>query len=148
MCDSRSEVATYSGEVRRQREHMVAMQEQQRQLEERWALVPESVRHQIADEREDRRVADPPDHEIVGTITNVREMGDEILVQLDVGDRDGVVQRLPFMVSRGNQFVGMLMIDQVDTAASVGRMTLIHGEVREGDRVYVGPELAARNMVP
>lgn len=147
IAELESEVSAYTREVRRQREQMAAMQEDRRELEERWDRVPESIRVQITDDPTGETVAQAP-HPIMGQITAVRESGDELLVQVNVGDRDGVLENLPFMVYRGDEFIGMLMIEQVDTNASVGRMTLIQGQVEAGDRIYVGPELAARDLVP
>lgn len=148
IAELESESATQARQVRRLQQDKVAMQDTMRDLEDRWSRVPEGIRIQITDQPTERLVADPPDHPIVGQVTRVTGSGDEVLVQVDVGDRDGVVRHLPFMVYRGNEFIGMLQIDQVDTSASVGRMTLTRREVQSGDRIYVGPELAARDLLP
>lgn len=148
IAELESESATQIREVRRLRQDKVAMQETMREMQDRWSRVPEGIRIQVTSAQADRRLVDPPDHPIIGQVTRVMGSDDELLVQVDVGDRDGVVRHLPFMVYRGNEFIGMLQIEQVDTAASVGRMTLTRHEVRTGDRVYVGPELAARDLLP
>jgi len=56
---------------------------------------------------------------------------------------DGVVERMRFVVQRGDQFVGTLVITAVEQRNSAGQMKLVDQEVTEGDIVSAGPSFSA-----
>jgi len=59
-------------------------------------------------------------------------------VQVNVGKRDLVKEGMEFTVYRGDQFVAKIKIASVDTAESVGQLTLSELAVQEGDAVRAG----------
>lgn len=58
-------------------------------------------------------------------------------VQVNVGKRDNVKPGMVFTVYRGDKYIGNVKIETVDTAESVGKLTL-GGGVQEGDSVRIG----------
>lgn len=77
---------------------------------------------------------------IRGAITKIDQLSEGLtFVQLNVGTRDKVQEGMEFTVYRGDSFVGKIQIASVDTAESVGRLTLASGGgVQEGDAVRAG----------
>lgn len=75
---------------------------------------------------------------IRGSVTKIEQVTDGLtFVQLNVGTRDLVKENMEFTVYRGDEFVGKVRIASVDTADSVGQLT-IGGGVQEGDAVRAG----------
>ncbi|HEX7010561.1 MAG TPA: hypothetical protein VF184_11295, partial [Phycisphaeraceae bacterium] len=60
------------------------------------------------------------------------------LVQVNVGRSDGVQENMKFMVHRGDQFVGNLVIEAVDADASAGRIVLAKDQIQPGDAILAG----------
>lgn len=81
----------------------------------------------------------PPDGvAILGSVTKIDQVTDGLtFVQVNVGTRDLVKEGMEFTVYRGDEFVGKIQIASVDTADSVGQLTL-GGGVQEGDAVRAG----------
>lgn len=123
-------------QVRSYKEQMQAANEDRQRMETMIAQLPEEVRAQISGAAESAPHA--PAVPIAGTVQKVEKIGDATLVQVNVGSRDGVTPNTEFLVHRGESYVGTLLIEQVDTDASVGRMTLATGEIKSGDRVAAG----------
>lgn len=118
-------------QVRRMRERLQAIQEANREMENRLA------RAGVADVAEDDLPV-APSHTIAGQITRVQQRGDDVLVQVNVGENDGVSERMEFMVHRGERFLGRLVIDAVEPDSAVGHLRLIQDEIREQDAIYAG----------
>ena len=79
------------------------------------------------------------DVEIKGKVTQVDTTTQTPLVAVNVGTNDGVATGMEFMVHRGDQYVGKLVIENVDADASAGRMVLVRGQVQADDMIYTGP---------
>jgi len=77
---------------------------------------------------------------IRGAVTKIDQLSEGLtFVQVNVGTRDKVQEGMEFTVYRGDSFVGKIQIASVDTAESVGRLTLTAGGgVQEGDAVRAG----------
>lgn len=72
---------------------------------------------------------------IVGSIVSISQIRDGLtMVQINVGKSDKVKKGMEFVVYRGDNFVGKIEITDLDTAESVGRLTL-GGNLKEGDAV-------------
>jgi len=82
-----------------------------------------------------------PTQPIVGRIVRVKKNGSATMAELNLGSRDGVRERMEFLVHRGDTFLGRLVIEEVDVNASVGPivMTAPGAEIRGGEGVYAGP---------
>lgn len=79
-----------------------------------------------------------PAQAIKGSVTKIDQVTEGLtFVQVNVGTRDQVEEGMEFTVFRGDKFVGKIQIASVDTAESVGRLTL-GGGVQAGDAVRTG----------
>jgi septal ring factor EnvC (AmiA/AmiB activator) len=108
-------------------------------LETRWQEVPSPVKQSITGEGEDQQPVTPVPEPIAGQVTGVNQPSEEVtLVQINVGENDRVQKNMKFMVHRGDQYIGTLVIDRVDADQAVGRMTLQQTNVQAGDRIYAG----------
>ncbi|MFN3166292.1 MAG: hypothetical protein ACE37H_04425 [Phycisphaeraceae bacterium] len=111
-----------------------------RQLEEKTAQVEDLKKRWVAlggdEEQLDTFVG--TDTLIKGAVVKIDQVSDGLtFVQVNVGKRDNVKPGMEFTVYRGDKFVGKVKIDTVDTAESVGKLTL-GGGVQEGDAVRAG----------
>jgi myosin heavy subunit len=125
--------------VDRLREQMTALQEQSKELEKLWASVPESVRQQVTGQTASADGGEVASTVAIrGQVTKVETMDDTTFVQLNVGSNDGVRPNMKFLVHKGDQFVGTVMVSAVDANASAGRVTLAQGTITAGDAVLTG----------
>ena len=86
----------------------------------------------------DTSITPKPDTKILGSVVKIDQITNDLtFVQVNVGTRDQVKEGMEFTVYRGDDFVGTIQIASVDTAESVGRLTLGSG-VQEGDAVRAG----------
>ena len=79
-----------------------------------------------------------PETPIRGQVTRVEQIDDETFVEVNVGTNDGVATNMKFLVHRGSQFLGSLVITNVDVQSSAGRMQLLQGQVAIGDAILTG----------
>jgi len=79
-----------------------------------------------------------PDKIIRGQVTDVQIIGDNVFIAVNVGLNDQVRERMKFMVHRGDQYLGDMVVTLVDQNSSAGRVTLKRGEIRAGDQVQAG----------
>lgn len=79
-----------------------------------------------------------PEMPIQGQVTKIDKVQGETFVQINVGKNDGVEQNMKFIVHRGDQYLGSLVVTYVDTKAASGRMQLEKGQVAAGDQVLTG----------
>lgn len=76
---------------------------------------------------------------IRGSVTKIDQFNDGLtFVQVNVGKRDLVKEGMEFTVYRGDAFVGKIKIASVDTAESVGQLTLSELAPQEGDAITAG----------
>ena len=76
--------------------------------------------------------------ELRGVVTAVEQISGDTLAMINVGAADGVVPNMKFLVHRGDNFLGTLVITKVDNRESAGRMSLRSGDIRVGDSVLTG----------
>lgn len=74
-----------------------------------------------------------PTVDLAGVINNVSM--ERKVAEISLGSRDKVVEKMVFIVSRGDQYLGDLVIEKVDENSSVGRLETVQGEIRSGDHV-------------
>ena len=132
-----SQLEAMTRQVRRVHEQLTQLQEQNADLERKLALLPPQWQQKILSE-EIEAAPFVPETPIRGQITKVQQLKDELFVQVNVGDNDGVAANMKFLVHRGNQFLGTLIITTVDAQNSAGRMQLTQGQVAEGDSILTG----------
>jgi hypothetical protein len=79
-------------------------------------------------------VAGPISGEVVGV--------QEGYVSINVGETSGVVRGMPFMIYRGQQYVGDLQVENVRPKEAGGKLTMVRPgqQVQSGDRVVYGLE--------
>jgi len=126
-------------QVRHFKEQVQQYQDRIAQVESRWQKVPQQVRNQIGT-GESGLAATPP-QPISGQVTAVnRPSGNATLVQINVGSRDQVAENMEFVISRNNNFLGTMVVEQVNANEAVGRVQLKNGQIQTGDSVYAGPD--------
>ena len=80
-----------------------------------------------------------PNKTLTGTVLQVSRADENVLVEINVGSRDGVQEGWVMTVGDDGTFLGRLLIHEVDINRSVGRVTLedaSRGEVVVGSTVY------------
>lgn len=141
IAELEGQLESLTRQVRRFSERMVSVQSRSQQLENVIAQLPENVRRQlpgVGQEGGATRAAASPEQPISGQVTQVQQAGGETLVQVNVGRNDAVQENMQFMVHRGDQFIGNLLVESVDSNAAIGRMTLSQGQVQAGDQIFAG----------
>jgi len=80
-----------------------------------------------------------PNKTLTGVVLQVSRADENVLVEINVGSRDGVQEGWVMTVGDDGTFLGRLLIHEVDINRSVGRVTLedaSRGEVVVGSTVY------------
>jgi hypothetical protein len=80
-----------------------------------------------------------PNKRLTATVLQVSRADEKVLVEINVGSRDGVQEGWVMTVGEDGTFLGRLLIHAVDINRSVGRVTLedaSRGEVVVGSTVY------------
>ncbi len=132
-----SQLEALTRQVRRVHEKMTNLQEQNADLERRMAQLPPQWQAKLLSE-ETQVTPFVPETPIRGQITRVEQLDDEVFVQVNVGSNDGVATNMKFLVHRGSQFLGSLIITTVDEQTAAGRMQLLQGNVAVGDLILTG----------
>lgn len=124
--------------LRRANEQSTDLQGQNQQLKQQLAtLPPEQFAKTLAEEDAQPRPYEPQTL-IKGRVTGIKSFEGDTFVQIDVGGNDGVAPNMKFLVHRGNQFLGTLIISTVDQKAAAGRLKVQQGNVQVGDGVLTG----------
>ncbi|MBI1368909.1 MAG: hypothetical protein GC162_09685 [Planctomycetes bacterium] len=79
-----------------------------------------------------------PNVPIHGLVTDVRQIGDDQFVAINVGLNDKVTEGMKFMVYKGDTFLANLIITQVDLNSAAGRVTLKRGDIQANNEVLAG----------
>ena len=121
------------------KEELTARGSEIEKLEELLKKIPDDVLAGLTKPRvQEMMVVDPP-HDIEGRVIQVRTVGEDVFVQVDVGRVDGASSGMRFYVQRGDQYVGTLIVTEIAERDAAGRMKLVKHEVAVGDRVTAGP---------
>lgn len=121
-----------------------ALEEELAQLKQERSSLLDTVsayvgRFGAIDDGEGVRVGVLPDRDIETRVVEVRRSSDEVLAEIDAGQRDGVKVGWKMTISNENGFVANLRITQVDITRAVGVVELEQaagaGRVAIGDRV-------------
>ena len=104
-------------------------QEDRRRIASELALLQELVNGYVALHGELEPVTGAvegiaPDRTLVATVLAVSRDDNEVLVEINVGSRDGVKKGWIMAVGDGNSFFGRLEVAQVDVNRSIGRISL------------------------
>lgn len=132
-----SQLDTLNVSVRRLREELAEREGQVRDFESRIARLPGDVRDLML-AAEPAAAPYVPDVVIHGQVDKIDQVGSETFVQLNIGRRDQVSTNMKFVVYRGRQFLGTLVVTMVDEDAAVGRMVLLQSPLQPGDAVRTG----------
>lgn len=129
---------TLSRQVRSLQQQVVAVQDRNKTLEDAMARLDPSTRAQIMGGEQTGGPEFEASTPILGKITAVQRVAEDTFVQINVGKNDGVQANMKFLVHRGNQFLGTLVITTVDARAAAGRLRLSQGDIVAGDAVLSG----------
>ncbi|WP_432799491.1 hypothetical protein [Poriferisphaera sp. WC338] len=119
------------------KENAVALAEELEKIETAIASLPQDMQQQVYNTGEGT-VKVKPSHQIVGQIDLVKAYGEVTMVQINVGKNDGVAENMEFMVHRGSEYVGTLIVTKVDARDAAGQLTLVNGAIQAGDTVLAG----------
>lgn len=136
-----NQVDAYNRQVRRLNEQIAALESEKKQLENWWLRVPADERERItgaAGLAQATQAFEAPPPGVRGKIVKLEKLGDQTLVQVDVGAADRVAPNMKFIIHRGDRFLGNLIILTVSERAAVGRLELPQGEIAVGDTVQSG----------
>ena len=138
-----SQLESMQRSVSQLQERQVAVREELDQLKGWWLKVPKATREMAMGTGElgpeEPFVALTPIH---GRVTRVKDFEDETLVQLDVGEADGVAANMKFWVRRGDQYMGTVVITLVEPNTSAGRVRFAkeNEKIAVDDQVITGEE--------
>ena len=133
-----SQLGALTRQVRRVHEQLTELQERNADLENKLAQLPPQIRDKLFAAEETIAAPFVPETPIRGRITRIEKLDDETFVQINVGTNDSVATNMKFLIHRGNQFLGTLIITNVDAQTSAGRIQLLQGQVIVGDLVLTG----------
>ena len=125
------QVAAMTRQLRRMREAMVALEDENRSYASKLAGLPQADAGSQADTQSVVFAGKP----IQGSVEAVEKISDVTLVLVNVGTSDGVKENMKFNIHRGGKFVGNMVVETVDTADSSGRVTLAPGTIQIGDQI-------------
>lgn len=74
-------------------------------------------------------VTPQPSQPILASVTDVRQVGDNLIVGLNVGNNDSVASGMVFLLHENDTFLGNLTINTVDDNASAGIVSLQQGDI-------------------
>lgn len=130
--------STSEAQVRQLRRYAEQLSETNRRTEQLESAIV-AAGGTVPGEAAETQYAAQPDRPISGQVTQVDTSGGVPLVAINVGRNDGVAEGMEFMVHRGTNYLGKLVVENVDADQSAGRMTLVRDDVRPQDEIYAGP---------
>ena len=138
--EKESQIESLKRQVRRIRETTSALVQRNEELAARLDQVPPEF---FADAETGQAMVGEvvPDQPILGEVSDVADAAGEMLVEVNVGSEDRVQQNMRFLVHRGSEYLGTLIIDKVDRSNAVGRVVLRSedaGTIQPSDKVYAG----------
>lgn len=123
---------TMAEQIRRFQQQLYAKEEEIERLQKLSGVPPAERPMIVKQEMEKARPTAPPSGlAIRGHIEELRGK----LATISVGAADGVREGMTFVVYRGQQYLGDLVIAHVEPNRSTGDLTIVEGEVAVGDRV-------------
>ena len=138
-----SKLETFERQVRRFSEQMAMLEDDNRKLEEILRKVPQDIliAARGGTAQDPTKQIEPVEGaiRIAGLVTDVRKIDTTTFVEVNVGKQDGLSENMKFLVHRGDQFIGTLVITNVDLKSAAGRMRILQGDVNKGDAVFTGP---------
>jgi chromosome segregation ATPase len=138
-----SKLETFERQVRRFSEQMAMLEDDNRKLEEILRKIPaDEITRAKGGTTDDTAKASEPFEgsvRINGLVTDVRKIDATTFVEVNLGKQDGLAENMKFLVHRGDQFIGTLVITNVDLKSAAGRMRILQGDVNKGDAVFTGP---------
>jgi len=131
--------------ARRLAERNTILEEEIHTKEVLLSKVPQDVMSEVLGQQ--TKIPDAPkwmDPPVYGKVVRVNEKGGEIYLELNVGTNEGVQENTLFMISRGETYLGDLVIESVDVNAAAGRIrnpaqAAKGGGIKVGDDASSGP---------
>ncbi|QDU72323.1 hypothetical protein [Mucisphaera calidilacus] len=125
--------------VRRLKESQAQLERANAQLVASIAKLPEDQRAIVMGETTQEDAFEiEPDRLIRGEVTGIDQIDQLMLVQVNVGEVDGVEKNMIFRIHRQGQFLGQLRITTVDTDNAAGSISLAQGAIQVGDSALAG----------
>ncbi len=138
LIEARSNIRRLSDNYMRIQEQNKSLNQQLLESQASLKAVMEKLAGYVEDPEDAVPTSVTPPTTIRGSVTKIDQVTEGItFIQVNVGKRDLVKAGMEFTVYRGDEFVGKIKIASVDTAESVGELTL-GGGVQEGDAVRAG----------
>lgn len=132
LTKANGEVANITRQLKRMREAMVALEEENRKYAQTLASMPQATTSQAG---VNQIVFAPGGKKIQGQVQAVERVSDVTLALVNIGTSDGVKENMKFNIHRNGNFVGNLIVETVDTTDSSGRITLSQDQIRVGDQI-------------
>ena len=123
------------GEINRfNKEEIVGLEEQNRDLRERL----QAAAVDTGDEAEKPVFKSPV--QLRGTVTEVRHVGDNTFVAINLGSNDGVREGMQFVIHDDNTFVGNAVVHTVELNEAAARVTLVpeNQQIQANQQVWSG----------
>ncbi len=133
-----SQIETYERQIRRFKEQMTELQEDRIALERKLQQVPSDILQQIEGESGSTTTDYELTQRVAGSITGIESFGGDTFVMIDVGANDQVTPNVSFLIHRGDDFLGRMVVTTVDANESAGRVMLLQGDIQVGDSVLTG----------
>lgn len=130
-------VDTLNRETRRLREQLASTQSQLEEVQQRALAGGVDLAAGTAADMP----FDFPDGQIRGEVTDVRRVGEDYFASINLGSDDQVARNMRFQVHSGNQYVGTLVVTNVQPKSAAGRITQLKSRSRpprSGDEVFSG----------
>ncbi len=69
---------------------------------------------------------------VEATVIDTREIGETVIVAIDKGTSQGVVEGMEFLIAHDGKFMGVLRISEVSASGAAGHLTLRQGKIARG----------------
>ncbi|MBI1336500.1 MAG: hypothetical protein GC164_06010 [Phycisphaera sp.] len=126
--------------VRRLQEENVTLTEKLANVQAELQKVPAEYRNASATGDQAITPAVP----LFGQVTGVQDMGGQTFVKINIGSSDGVAKNMRFLIHRGDQYLGDMVVTLVDERAAAGLIKLTPKgavPIAAGDQVQTGSQL-------
>lgn len=132
----RGQIQALEQQVRYVNEQLASIEAEKTRLEQFVRTLPQEHRQRLASGQVDTGSAPViAEAAIRGQITQVKQVGGKMMVQVNIGKADRVQPNMKFLIHRGEKFMGNLMIISVDDRAAAGQVELPQGAINVGDLI-------------
>lgn len=132
----RGQIQALEQQVRYVNEQLASIESEKSRLEQFVRTLPPEQRQRLAGGQvETGNTPVIAESAIRGQVTQVKQVGEKLMVQVNIGKADRVQPNMKFLIHRGDKFLGNLMIISVDDRAAAGQVDLPQGAINIGDLI-------------